>query len=275
MSETAVQDGPLPVDEETIVETERVAGGAVMVFDGTERAQIDMQVATAKQYPRSITGALREAESLACMDEDTAGSMLYGLRRSGKVIEGPSVRLAEVMVHSWGNLRMDADIVGEDKAFVTAMALCWDLEKNVGVRIRVKRRITDKKGGRFNDDMIGVTSNAALSIAFRNAAFKVIPRAFTDRIYRKARTASLGKGGTLAQKRQNLVEHFGKMGIRPEEIFAVLDVKGIDDVMEDQLVTLRGLANAIKEGEQSVESIFRPAATSEKTASLNEALKNA
>lgn len=269
-----VQDfAPLDGDD-AIVEEERTA---LVVHDAgtlsaTERAQIDMQVATAKQYPRSVTKSLRDAESLACVDEETAESMLYGVRRGGKVIEGPSARLAEVMLYAWGNIRADADIVGEDKKFVTAMSMCWDLEKNVGIRIRVKRRITDKNNNRFNDDMIGVTANAALSIALRNSVFKVIPRSFVNAIYRKARIASLGKGGTLTQKRQKLVEHFGKLGVKPEEIFAVLDVKGMDDVTEDQLVTLRGLANAIKEGEQSVETIFRAGAKSDGTAVLDSAL---
>jgi len=265
-----------PVEDVEVAEEKAslvVLDSNVGALTATERAQIDMQVSTAKQYPRSITKALQDAESLACLDEETAESMLYGLKRGGKVIEGPSVRLAEIMAYSWSNLRVDADIVGEDREFVTAMALCWDLEKNVGIRIRVKRRITNNKNVRFNTDMIGVTSNAALSIAVRNAIFKVIPHSLTNRIYRKARVASLGQGGTLTGKRQKLVEYFGKMGVRPEEIFAVLEVKGLDDIMEDQLVTLRGLANAIKEGEQSVETVFRTSATKSAGAQeLNEAL---
>ena len=267
-------------DESLQIVQEPVSGALVPVvqsggaLSATERAQIDMQVTTAKQYPRSITKALQDAESLACLDEETADSMLYAVTRGNKVIEGPSVRLAEIMAYSWSNLRVDADIVGEDRAFVTAMALCWDLEKNVGIRIRVRRRITNKNGGRYNDDMIGVASNAALSIAVRNGIFKVIPHTLTNSIYRKARVAALGKGGTLTQKRQALVAYFGKLGVKPEEIFTLLDVKGLDDIMEDQLVTLRGLANAIKEGEQTVETTFRSSAErSGRAQALNDALE--
>lgn len=262
-------------DEDTVVDVEPVVALARLdigqALTALEKGQIDIQVATAKTYPRSITTALREAESLACLDEETAETMVYALKRGGKVIDGPSVRLAEVMAHAWGNLRVDADIVGEDKTFVTAMALCWDLEKNVGIRIRVKRRITDSKGRRYNDDMIGVTSNAAISIAVRNAVFRVVPHTLTNRIYRKARVAMLGRG-TLAEKRRNLLDHFAKLGVKPEEVFAAVEVKGIDDIMEDQLVILRGFANAIKEGEQSVDTIFRPSRSSEGAAALDAAL---
>lgn len=246
---------------------------AGVALSAVDRAAIDVQVATAKRYPRSVDKALKEALTLATLDEETAASMFYALPRSGKTIEGPSARLAEIMAYSWGNLRVDADIVAEDKTHVTAMGTCFDLEKNVAVRVRVKRRITDKKGKRLNEDMIGVTSNAAISIALRNSVFKVIPAALIRRIYLAARTASLGKGGTITQKRQKALEWFGKLGVQPEQVFQVLDVKGIDDIGEEQLITLRGLRTAIQEGETTVEQAFGREQHSEGTDELNQALK--
>lgn len=251
---------------------------AVQIFDGStaltavDRAAIDSQVATAKQYPRSITNALREAVTLATLDETTAQSMFYALKRSGKLIPGPSVRLAEIMAYAWTNLRIDADIVAEDKTMVTAMGTCFDLEKNVAIRVRVKRRITDSKGRRYNEDMISVTSNAAISIALRNAVFKVVPRAYVDKVYAAAKTASLGKGGTMEAKRLAVVEWFGKLGVKPEEVFAVADVKGIDDIGEDELIALRGLANSIKDGETTVTEAFRAKGESAAVVDLNAAL---
>jgi len=241
-------------------------------LSAVDKASIDMQIATAKQYPRVVSDCIKEALTLATMDEDTAGSMFYALPRGGKKIEGPSARLAEIMAYSWGNLRVDADIVAEDKTTVTAMGTCFDLEKNVAVRVRVKRRITDKDGKRYNDDMIGVTSNAAISIALRNSVFKVIPRSLVDRIYQQARKASIGKAGTITQKRQNALLMFSKMGVDQSEVFAVLGVKDLDDVGEEELITLRGLANAIKEGETTVEQTFRPVKASTGAADLNSAL---
>src|SRR6185503_20995123 len=84
-------------------------------LSAVDKASIDMQIATAKQYPRVVSDCIKEALTLATMDEDTAGSMFYALPRGGKKIEGPSARLAEIMAYSWGNLRVDADIVAEDK----------------------------------------------------------------------------------------------------------------------------------------------------------------
>jgi hypothetical protein len=58
-------------------------------------------------------------------------------------------------------------------------------------------------------------------------------------------------------------------------VFKLLGVGGLDDIGEDELVTLRGLANAIKEGEMTLESVFRadaPAVSAGAT-ELNDALK--
>ena len=137
----------------------------------------------------------------------------------------------------------------------------------------MKRRITDKRGNRFNDDMIGVTGNAAISIALRNSVFKVVPASLVRRVYQAARLASLGKGGTITQKRQNAMEWFGKMGVQEQQVFDLLGVRGLDDIGEDQLITLRGLKTAIQDGETTVEQTFNPPkGRSEGAEDLNEAL---
>jgi hypothetical protein len=222
----------------------------------TATGEIDIQIATAKQYPRSVASAMKEARELATLDEETAASMFYALPRDGKTIEGPSARLAEIMAYSWGNLRVDADIVGEEGGFIVAQGTCFDLERNVAVRVRVKRRITGKNGKRYKDDMVGVTGNAAVSIALRNSVFKVIPAALVSSIYFAARTASLGKGGTLTQKRQKAMDWFKKVGVQEDAVFRVLGVEGIEDVGENELITLRGLVTSIQDGETTVEQTF-------------------
>ena len=275
---TQIHDGPPPIgDEEEAVESETLdLSMASTALSAVDKASIDMQIATAKQYPRVVSKSLKEAMSLATLDEETATSMFYALPRrmhgKKKVIEGPSARLAEIMAYSWGNLRVDADIVGEDRTHVTAMGTCFDLEKNVAVRVRVKRRITNANGQRFNDDMIGVTSNAAISIALRNCVFKVVPRSFVDRIFGEARKASIGKAGTMEQKRGKAMELFAKMGVEPAEIFAVLEVKDLDDLGEEELITLRGLYTAIRDGDTTIEQTFRPSKHTEGARDLNAAL---
>ena len=51
-----------------------------------DRAAIDVQVATAKQYPRSVDRSLKDAITLACDSEEVAESMWYVIPRGGKDI---------------------------------------------------------------------------------------------------------------------------------------------------------------------------------------------
>lgn len=230
-------------------------GGTELVTMPSD-GMVDMQIATAKRYPRSVSRFRKEAEALALLDEETAAECIYALPRDGKVIEGPSARFAEILMFAWGNARAEAEVIDEGQTHLTARGTFFDMERNVAVRKTIKRRITNKRGVRYNEDMIAVTGNAANSIAMRNAVFAGIPKAIWKPIYEKARYASLGQGGTLTQKRQQMVEWFGKLAVTPEQVCALVGVDGIEDVKEDQLITLRGFANAIKDGELKVEDLL-------------------
>jgi hypothetical protein len=226
-----------------------------------QKAEIDQQIATAKKYPRAITKLLTTATQLVTADGETADECIFALPRGGKVIEGPSVRFAEVMAYSWGNSRCGARVIGEDEEFVTAMGTFFDLEANVAIAYEVKRRITNKKGERFNSDMIGTTSNAACSIALRNAILRGIPKAIWRKVYAEARKAVAGDIKTLDARRQAAIKQFQLQGVKPEQVFAKLGVKGIEDIMLDHLVTLRGIYNAIRENEITAERAFAPEST--------------
>lgn len=220
------------------------------------RAETDIQVTTAKRYPRSVEKAYKTALSMATLDEEIAASCMYALPRGGKTIEGPSIRLAEIMGSSWGNLRIQTQVIEQTDTFITARGLCWDLESNLAVATTVRRRITDKHGAKFNEDMIGVTSMAACAIAHRNAVFAVVPRAYVEKVYRECRLVAVGEAATLSTKVTTLFASFARMGVHPPAIFAKLGVEGEADITLQHLATLIGIASAIKSGETSVDDAF-------------------
>src|SRR3990167_5006419 len=217
---------------------------------------VDIQVATAKRYPRSISKAIKSATEMACLTQDIAESCIYAIPRGGKTIDGPSVRLAEIVATCWGNLRVEAQPLDEGSSFVEAAATAWDLEANLAVRVMTKRRILDKNGKRYNDDMIGVTANAAVSIALRNAVFRVVPRSVIETVYQSARQAAGGTQRTLAARRDRALASFAKMGVGADRIFARLGKQGIEDVGLDDLALLFALHNQIREGDASIDDVF-------------------
>ncbi len=218
---------------------------------------VDMQVATAKRYPRVLSEVLQEAKTRATKSIDIAASCFYVIPRAGKKIEGPSVRLAEIFAGSWGNLRNSAKIVEIGDKFVTAEATCWDMEKNLLFQVRARRKILDKNGRRYSEDMVNVTANAAVSIALRNALFRVIPRAFVDEVYEEAKRTAVGSQKTIDERKIMCLDKFLKMGFDEVDVPKLVDKVKMVDVDLDGLEELWGIYTAVRDGQISKDELVK------------------
>src|SRR5690606_4455349 len=185
-----------------------------------------------------------------------SSDLIYTLPRDGKAISGPSVRLAEICASSYGNLHVAARIVDVEERDVVAQGVAWDLEKNLRVTVEVRRRIVGRTGRRYSDDTITVTGNAAASIALRNAIFRVIPRAYVDRVYEEARQVAVGDAKTLATRRAQVLDRLWKIGAASGCVAARLGVAGVEAIGVERLGVLIGLGTAIKEGSLQVDEAF-------------------
>lgn len=237
------------------------------VIESLTRGEIDLQIRTAKAYPRSITHFRRNASQMVTLDQETAEACIYSVPRGGKPQTGPSVRFAEIILSAWGNSRAGYRPVEESERHVTAQGVFADLENNTAITAEVRRGIVQKSGRRFSDDMINVTMNAAGSIAFRNAVLRGIPQALWRAVYEAAKRTAIGTAETLIDRRGKALEYFGKMGINLERILYRLEREGIDDITLVDLETLTGLKTAVKDG-LAVDQAFPPVGSREATASL-------
>src|ERR1035437_7246411 len=114
------------------------------------KSEIDMQIATAHKYPRSIVKFRSNVFNMFTLSEQIVAECIYALPRDGKMIEGPSARFAEVVASAWGNSRAGARVVNDQGEFVTAQGVFHDLEQNVAITYEVQRRITNKSGNSFS-----------------------------------------------------------------------------------------------------------------------------
>lgn len=249
-------NAPEQFDEGREVQSMSVEQGTVALLN---KSEIDMQIATAHKYPRSIKRFRDDTLQMVTLNERVAEGCIYALPRGNKTIEGPSARFAEVVASAWGNCRAGARVVSDQGDFITAQGVFHDLERNVAITYEVQRRITDSRGRRYNADMIGVTGNAASSIALRNAILKGVPKAFWDDMYQAARQTVMGDFKTLGNRRADALKAFLGYGISQEQVFAKLEVAGVEDIGLEHLVVLRGLLTAIKEGDTTPEQAFAPA----------------
>jgi hypothetical protein len=234
-----------------------------------DKATIDMQITTAKAYPRNVKKALDNTIVVVTMDVETAQTCSYSLPRGNKTITGASVHLAKVLAQNWGNLRVEAKVVAIDQKHITSQAVAFDLENNLAIKVEVKRSICDKYGKRYNDDMITMTGNAANSIALRNAVLSVIPKAIVDKVYNEAKktiTGDISDKTKLMAKRKQVMDGFRDVyGVTESEVLKVIGKASVDHIDSDNLVTLIGIAQAIKDGDTSIDDVFRSKAKDLKT----------
>lgn len=234
---------------------------SIVQLDSIERANVDSQVATAKQYPRDIKRALQNSIAMATIDEDTARSMRYALPRGGKPITGPSVHLAKLVVSNWGNIRAEAKVVQITDSQVVSRGTCWDLENNVATAFEVRRSIKGKNG-RFTDDMITVTGNAANAIAFRNAVFAVIPKAITEKVSKAVQeyiTGDMSDENKLIVRRKKCLDFFrDEYGIEEDMVVKICGKQTINQIKAAEIQLLIGIQQALKDGDTTVEELLAP-----------------
>lgn len=247
---------PPHLADEDVMET---AGPTALALIGD--SEVDLQVSTARRFPRSITTFMRRAKEMATLTPEIAASCIYALPRKEngrqKNIEGPSARLAEICASAWCNLRAEGKVLGNDDQFVTARGTAWDVESNVAIAYEVKRRITTSSGQTYSADMIGVTGNAAASIALRNAIFKAVPTPFWKPIYLECRKVVAGDARTFSVRRDNMLHEFAVMGVTEERLCQAIEVKGKADITLDHMATLAGFFTALKDGDTTIEEAFQ------------------
>jgi len=148
----AAAEGANQTAEAEVLETTQVVEIVPPTALGAlERAQIDIQIATAKQFPRVISQSIEKAKNLVCHDPIIAASCRYSVPHTGGPITGNSIRLAEPMAISWGNLRYGGRIISVGERTVTGQGVCHDLETNAAVSVEVVRSIMTNEGKRFSD----------------------------------------------------------------------------------------------------------------------------
>lgn len=233
---------------------------SVEVVEAQDRASFDIQVATAKKYPRDITRATNNSIAIATMSKEVAETCGYALPRGGKPIQGPSIHLAKIIAQNWGNLRIDAKIVEIGKTQIVSQAVCFDLESNVAIKVEVRRKITNKTGVRFNEDMITVTGNAANSIALRNAIFAVVPAQVTKAAYDASMNmlaGDLSSEESLVKSRTSAIKFFkDTYSVTEAELLKALGVNAVGAIKRDQIILLGNMRQSLEDKDSTVDEMF-------------------
>lgn len=226
-----------------------------------DAAVLDVQVATAKRFPRSVQKFQSDLESWATLNRDSAMECFYSLPRDNKTVIGPSVRFAELVQVAYGNIVVDSQVIDEGRESILVSATARDLERNIASRAQVRRNImTSAKGGRpprrYSVDMIATTVQAASAIARRNAIFQIVPKALWSQIYEKARKVAHGDMANFVQRRNDLAKALKDVGADPANVKAALGGREIKDWTADDALALELKLRSIRAGEITVAQAF-------------------
>lgn len=241
------------------------------------KVELDSAIATAKAYPRDLAQFMTDAKATIASSFNIAKSCLYSLKREDKktkevtIIEGKSIRLAEIAFCNYGNLKAGGRIKELEQKIVKVEAAIIDLQKNNTVTMEQARSIWSDKGSyRYSTDMIVTTTNAALAIAFRNAVFKIIPGSFLEELFLEAKKVVNGTPEQLKQKIGELVAAFDDADLKIEDYLKYYKINSIDEIKTGHIGALHGMLNAIKDGVFDSSEEEKPIS---KTAKLNEELR--
>lgn len=228
-----------------------------------ERASTDVQISTAKKYPRSVSKFQANILSFAKSNPKLAALCTYSKPQAGGTVHGPSARFAEMVATSWGNLRIGSRIVEVGESRIVVQGVCHDLETNILVSVEVPSGIMGRNG-RYSEDLINTNLKAAMSKARRDAVLQVVPRAYWFEAMEVCQATAKGDIKSLEADRAAALEYLKRTyKVDAHRVFAALGVASEREMDLDRLADLKGYIEAIRAQEATVSGLFPEVARTE------------
>jgi len=235
-----------PVQEITEDET------AMAVVSAGEIARVQGQIISAKKFPRDETTSYQKILT-ACKRESLAKTAMYSYPRGGTTVRGPSIRLAEQLARSWGNLDTGIRELSQVEGESVVEAYCLDLETNYrsSIIFSVKHvRKTKTKTNVLDDprDIYEHVANLA-SRRKRSCILAVIPADITEGAIAACEETLIGGGGEpLIDRLRNMVVMFKELDetVTQEMLEKKIGYK-IEEATKSDLTELGSIYNSIKD----------------------------
>ncbi len=233
-------------------------------------AQVQARYVVAERRPRDLE-QVKAALLRECSNRKFAQVARFKLPRGGKTIEGFSIRFAEAAAREYRNILVQ-DIVTHDDSERRIVKVCvTDLESNtyydhdVTIKKTVERRNV-REGQRAlysrvntegrtihivesTDEELDVKAAALTSKTIRNLVLRLLPMWLKDECEKKLAETIRGEvkenPKTAAEK---IVAAFAAKKVTAEDLTAYLG-HPLDAITEDETVELRGVYQALAEGE--------------------------
>lgn len=229
----------------------RPSGNAVAQSDQQRSiAEVQAAMMIARMNPRDPIQAMDRILN-ACTRQGLAESAVYQYSRGGTDISGPSIRLAETMAQSWGNLNYGIRELEQRNGESTVQAYCWDVETNTRreVTFQVPHVRHTRQGKRKLEDPRDIYEMVANNGARRLRAciLSVIPGDVTEAAVRQCETTMKAKADTSAEGMKKMLEAFKEFKVTKEQIEKRIQ-RHIDAIQPAQVVSLKKIYASLRDG---------------------------
>lgn len=244
--------------ENQMQKQEKVIGAEMMVSRQAQEVQAAMVIA--KRFPRDEYDAYNRIMK-ACERPLLAENAMYEYPRGGTKVTGPSIRLAEAMAQSWGNLDFGIIELDNKEGESTVMAYAWDLETNTRQTKIFTVKHERKARGRINKlsdprDIYEMVANLGAR-RMRACILGVIPGDVIDAAVHKCKeTIVKGHKEPFEDRLRKMVNVFDKsFGVQKESIEKYIGCS-IEAFTENDLLRLKNVYRSLKDNMAKREDYF-------------------
>lgn len=240
--------------------------GLVAVDQQRAIAEVQARIVVAHHNRRD---PVRAADDILnhCTRVTLAEKALYHYARGGTDIEGPSIRLAEVLIQCWGNLQCGVAEVARHEDYSECIAYAWDLQSNtfVDLKFQVRHWRDTRQGGYKITDERDIYEAMMNQGARRKRAciLSVVPGDIVEAAVDQCKRTLIAKADTSPEAVKKLVDAFAELGVSQQQIEARIQ-RRLEAIRPAQVVTLRSVYNSIKDGVADIADHFAAVPLEEK-----------
>jgi|WetSurMetagenome_2_1015567.scaffolds.fasta_scaffold06020_13 hypothetical protein len=239
-------------------EIETVKQPGMIAEQARSITEVQAQVVLARQFPRDPLLATDKILK-ECRRVSLAEQAIYSYPKGGQQITGPSIRLAEAIIRSWGNCLAGLTEVDRNKESSSMLAYAWDLETNTMIRkeFKVPHSRDTKKGKQIltdDRDIYEMTANQGAR-RMRACILGLIPGDVVDAAMEECNKTLTANVGSVQDAIKNMLLVFEKIGVTKQMIEKRLQHR-IESTQAAEIVSLRGVYNSIRDHMGSIDDYF-------------------
>lgn len=225
--------------------------------------EVQAAMVVAKKFPRDEYSAIEKIKR-SCQRQTLAEQAIYSYPRGGQNVSGPSIRLAESLAQTWGNIDYGIIELNQNNGISEMMAYAWDLETNTRVTkiFGVEHKRDTKKGTyQLTDsrDIYEATANFGAR-RMRACILGVIPGDVVEMAVNECKKTQMNEYGSLpSQDKIAKIEKLFKKDFKvSKEQLETYTGMNMADFGIEEITDLWGVYKALKDGQTKTDDYFQP-----------------